>query len=52
MRALAAANWHPLGYPLILSRLPVSGLISRAATKTATAITLPGYRPVLTSTVY
>jgi 2-polyprenyl-6-methoxyphenol hydroxylase-like FAD-dependent oxidoreductase len=29
----------------ILPYLPVSGFISRAATKTATAITLPAYRP-------
>jgi 2-polyprenyl-6-methoxyphenol hydroxylase-like FAD-dependent oxidoreductase len=30
----------------VLPYLPVSGLISRAATKTATAITLPDYHPV------
>jgi hypothetical protein len=30
----------------MLRYLPVSGMISRAATKTATAITIPDYGPV------
>jgi hypothetical protein len=33
----------------MLPYLPVSGFISRAATKTATAIALPGYQPSVPS---
>jgi hypothetical protein len=49
--AEAPATWKKIRqrnrFFKVLPYLPVSGLISRAATKTATAITLPGYHPVL-----
>jgi hypothetical protein len=47
---LAPATWNKIRqrnlFFKILPYLPIKGLISRAATKTATAITVPDYGPV------
>jgi hypothetical protein len=47
---LAPPAWKKIrqrnGFFEILPYLPVKGLISRSATKTATAVSIPGYEPV------